>query len=114
VSFPGGNEYEQYSAEFELVAEDVTTSVLDKLNLIERMFAFNTLVSYQGLLFQYLKGYIDKESLDAQSQRLFGMLNEKLEKVVKELLRTNGISTVDKKKTIPRIIKTTHGIKKAK
>lgn len=111
VSFPGGNEYEQHSAEFELVAEDVSIVHLDKLNLIERMFAFNTLVSYQGLLFQYLKGYIDKDSLDKQSKRLFGMLNPKLEKVVTKMLVVEGISTTEKQET-PK--KSESGTKKAK
>ena len=98
VSFPGGRDYEQYAAEFELVAEDVSSGVLDDLNLIEKMFAFDTLVAYQGILFQYLKGYIDKEQLDAQSKRLFGMLSPKLEKAVKEMLTTNGIDKGETKK----------------
>lgn len=92
VSFPGGREYEQYSAEFELVTEDVSSEVLGELNLIEKMFVFDTLVAYQGILFQYLKGYIDKEMLDAQSERLFKMLTPKLDKAVRAMLTENGIS----------------------
>jgi len=105
VSFPGGREYEQYSATFELEAVDVSPDALSELNLIETLFAFNTLVAYQGVLFQYLKGYIDKEMLDAQSKRLFGMLTPKLEKVVKRMLTENGNSKEPAKKKTTRTVK---------
>jgi hypothetical protein len=97
VSFPGGQtDYEQYSASFELETVDVDSKLLSGLNLLETMFAFDTLVAYQGLLFQYLKGFIDKKSLDLQTKRMFGMLTPKIEEAVKAILK-NGDAPKEKK-----------------
>jgi len=89
VSFPGSENYEQYTAEFELTSEDVSPELLQDCNLLESMFVFNTLVRYQGLLFQYSHGYIDKKTLDGQTKRLFSTLTAKLQGVVKTILK-NG------------------------
>lgn len=99
VTFPGGNNYEQYAAEFELTTEDISGKLLDNCNLLEQMFVFDTIVCYQGLLFQYLKGYIDKKLLDGQSKRLFSMLTPKLEGMVKEILKSGGEKKKETKKS---------------
>ena len=110
VSFPGGREYEQHSAVFELTSEDIQHDALKDCNLLEMMFVHNTLVVYEGLLFQYVKGYLGKDDLNAQTNRLFGMLTPKLEKVVKEILAVTGNSSEEKepskaKKTTTRTAK---------
>lgn len=92
VSFPGAQNYEQYAAEFEITTEDIPPEQLNGCNLLEKMFVFDTLVAYQGILFQYLKGYIDKNLLNDQSKRLFGMLTPKLEQIVKNILKVDGVS----------------------
>lgn len=96
VSFPGAREYEQHSAIFELTSEDIQHDALKECNLLEVMFVHNTLVVYEGLLFQYVKGYLGKDDLNAQTKRLFGMLTPKLEKVVKEILAVSGSNSEEK------------------
>jgi hypothetical protein len=87
VSFPGDANYEQYTAEFELFTEDVSPELLNGCSLLEQMFILDTLVCYQGLLFQYTKGYIDKKALDGQTKRIFSTLTPRLQDVVKSILK---------------------------
>lgn len=107
VSFPGTQNYEQYTAQFELDAADVSSELLDGCNLLEQMFVFDTLVCYQGLLFQYTKGYIDKKDLDGQTKRLFSTLTARLQGIVKNILKDGrevtggrGRNTVKDKKSV--------------
>ena len=90
VSFPGGQPYEQYSAEFTIEDQDVPKAVVGDCNLLEKMFLFNTLVSIEGLLFQHAKGYISTESYKAQKDRLLSTLSDKLKKVLGELLKVEN------------------------
>jgi hypothetical protein len=90
VSFPGGRQYEQYTAEFTIEDQDVPKELLGECNLLERMFLFNTLVSIEGLLFQYAKGYISLEEYKAQKDRLISILSDKLKKVLGGLLRVEN------------------------
>lgn len=87
VSFPGGRDFEQHTAYFEITDEDIAKEAVGSLNLIEKMFVFNTVVLYEGILFQHTKGYITAEEFKAQKERIFGMLNEKLMASFKAMLK---------------------------
>jgi hypothetical protein len=112
VSFPGTQNYEQYTAQFELDAEDVSPELLDGCNLLEQMFVFDTLVCYQGLLFQYTKGYIDKKDLDGQTKRLFSTLTDKLRGVVKNILKDGREVTGDGRRDTVKDKKSVDNVKK--
>lgn len=86
VSFPGSHPYEQYTAEFTLEDSDIQKELLGSCNLLEKMFVFNILVSLEGLLFQYAKGFFSKEEYQGQKSRLLSLLTPKLEEVVKSIL----------------------------
>ena len=95
VSFQGSQAFEQYTAEFTLEDTDMNPELFGACNLLEKMFLFNTVVSLEGLLFQFAKGYIGVEDYKAQKSRLVGLLSPKLEGVLKELL-TNGRNRASK------------------
>jgi len=92
VSFPGGKEFEQYTAEFSLEDSDLKAEYVSNCNLLEKMFLFNTLVIYEGVLFQYSKGYFSEEEYKGQKARILSMLNPKLLEIFKGILR-NGNGT---------------------
>jgi len=87
VSFAGSQQFEQHSATFTLESADISPALLDGCNLIEQMFVFNTLVVFEGLLFQYTLGYLSKEDFKNMKSRVFGLLNPKLRKIVDLLLK---------------------------
>lgn len=89
ISFPGGREFEQHSAEFELADSDVSPEILAGCNLAEKMFVFNVLVLFEGLLFQLCEGYIDGKEMKARRERIFGLLSDKLKKIVRSVLKNN-------------------------
>jgi hypothetical protein len=90
VSFPGGKPYEQYTVEFTIEDTDIPKELVGGCNLLERMFLFNTLVSIEGLLFQYAKGYFSAEDYTAQKDRLISTLSSKLKAVLGELLKVEN------------------------
>jgi hypothetical protein len=93
VSFPGGREFEQHTAEFTLEDSDMKADVLKDCNLLEKMFLYNTITIYEGVLFQYTKGYFNEEEYKGQKARILSMLNPKLLAIFKDILRTeNGNS----------------------
>lgn len=87
ISFPGGRDFEQHEAQFTLEDSDVSPKVLGVCNLAEKMFVFNVLVLFEGLLFQLCEGYIDGAEMKKRRERIFGLLSPKLVKVVKGLLK---------------------------
>jgi len=97
VSFPGLQEFEQHTGYFEIDAQDVSAEILGKCNLLEKMFALNVLVLYEGLLFQLCEGFINKEEMGARRKRIFGLLSPKVEQIVKEVLKNGGTTERDTK-----------------
>jgi len=89
ISFPGGREFEQHSAEFELSDSDIAPELLAGCNLAEKMFLFNVLVLLEGLLFQLCEGYIDGKEMKARRERIFGLLSDKLKGIVRSVLKNN-------------------------
>jgi len=90
ISFSGGKEYEQHEGWFILSEADIPSGALNGCNLMEKMFVFNVLVLFEGLLFQYCEGYIDAAELKKRKERIFGLLSDKLTTVVKNLMRSSG------------------------
>lgn len=90
ISFSGGKEFEQHEGWFILSDADIPPGTLDGCNLMEKMFVFNVLVLFEGLLFQYCEGYIDAADLKKRKERIFGLLSDKLTKVVKSLMKRDG------------------------
>jgi len=90
ISFPGDQQYEQHTAEFTIDEKDISGDILKTCNLLEKMFALNVLVLYEGLLFQLCEGQIDRKEMEARRKRIFGMLSPKLEGIVTELLKNGG------------------------
>ena len=86
VSFPGERPYEQYSAEFTLEDSDIPKELIGSCNLLEKMFLFNVIVSLEGLLFQYAKGYFSKEEYVAQKDRLVSLLSPKLKGMMIQIM----------------------------
>lgn len=95
ISFPGEQSYEQHTAEFTISETDVRADVLQTCNLLEKMFVFNTLVLFEGLLFQLAEGFIDEEQMKDRKKRVFGLLKPKLKSILKEIL-SDGSSTSKK------------------
>lgn len=89
ISFPGEREFEQHSAEFELADSDIAPEVLVGCNLAEKMFLFNVLVLFEGLLFQLCEGYIDGKEYKARKNRIFGLLSDKLKGIIRSILKNN-------------------------
>ena len=87
VSFPGTRQFEQYTAEFTIEEEDVSPEVFGACNLLEKMFVLNILVSIEGLLFQYAKGFISREEYVDMKKRLYSLLTPKLGGIVDTLLK---------------------------
>jgi hypothetical protein len=97
TSFPGTHQFEQYTAEFTIEESDVPKELFGDCNLLEKMFVFNILVSIEGLLFQYAKGFISREEYGEMRKRLYSLLSPKLIGIVDSMLRkeekdANGIS----------------------
>ena len=90
ISFSGGKEYEQHEGWFILGDADIPSGALDGCNLMEKMVVFNVLVLFEGLLFQYCEGYIDKDDMKKRKDRIFGLLSDKLTEVVKNLMKSSG------------------------
>lgn len=90
ISFSGGKEYEQHEGWFILSEADIPSGALNGCNLMEKMFVFNVLVLFEGLLFQYCEGYIDATELKKRKERIFGLLSDKLTTVVKNLMKSSG------------------------
>lgn len=94
VSFPGPKEFEQYSAEFTLEDSDIPSKFYNGCNLLEKMYVFNVLVSLEGILFMYAKGYFDEKEYKAQKERFLSTLSPKLKAVVKNIVGDkNGSDT---------------------
>jgi len=89
ISFPGGREFEQHEAQFTLEDSDIAPELLIGCNLAEKMFLFNVLVLFEGLLFQLCEGYIDGKEMKARKNRIFGLLNDKLKGIVRSVLKNN-------------------------
>jgi hypothetical protein len=90
VSFPGGRQFEQYSAEFTIEEQDIPKMLVGDCNLLEKMFLFNTIVSIEGLLFQFAKGYFSAEEYMAQKDRLISTLSSKLKSILGEILKVEN------------------------
>jgi hypothetical protein len=89
ISFPGDKEFEQHEAQFTLEDSDIAPEFLNGCNLAEKMFLFNVLVLFEGLLFQVCEGYIDGEEMKKRKARIFGLLSPKLREVVKSVLKNH-------------------------
>lgn len=100
ISFQGGKDFEQHTAEFTISDSDIRAGeAVDSCNLLERMFIFNTLVLFEGLLFQFSEGYLSREDLEKRRKRIFGLLNSKLQDVVKTLLGERKDARDDKQES---------------
>jgi len=86
VSLPGQREFEQHTAYFELDESDVSEKVWEGCTLLDKMLLMNTLVVYQGLLYQYAIGFITKETKQKETKAIFGVLSKELRSKVKEAL----------------------------
>jgi len=90
ISFQGMKDFEQHTAEFTIEECDAPAEVMEGCSLIEKMFIFNTLVLFEGLLFQYCEGYIEREDMEKRRKRIFGLLSPKLEKIVGNLMKSRS------------------------
>lgn len=97
ISFPGEQSYEQHTAEFTISETDVKADVLKECNLLEKMFIFNTLVLFEGLLFQLAENFIDEKEMKKRKARIFGLLNPKLKDIIKEILSDGSDRNKDAK-----------------
>lgn len=90
VTFPGSREFEQHTAEFTLEDTDIKADLLKDCNLLEKMFLLNAMTIYEGVLFQYSKGYLSEEEYKGQKSRIISMLSPKLVEVFKNILQVQN------------------------